>query len=200
MAPGMPRAAPDAAQTAGGHKLTLRVSAGAAYLHESWTPHDGNPGSVQSGWAPALEVAVGRTLSPRLAIGGVWQSASVFSLAESFAGTDYHLMRVVKLWNLVGAYAEDPRLPRIPLRAGIALGFVASSFLDAAQEQIDTTYAVAASPYLGYDRRVWRRLSVGALARCTLYRSVFGDNPASATTTGVVPSLMVTFRLVPSHP
>jgi hypothetical protein len=189
------RAAPDAPPRAD-LKLTLRVAAGAAYLHESWSPGDGNPGSAQSGWAPALEVAVGRTLSAPLAIGGVWQSASVFSLTESFAGTDYHLTHVVKLWNLVGVYAEDPRLPRIPVRAGIALGLVASSFLDTAQAQTDTSYALAASPYLGYERLAWRRWSLGVLARCTLYRSVFGDTPASATTTGVMPSLMLTVARV----
>ncbi len=191
----MARAAPDRPPGAD-HQLTLRIAAGAAYLHESWSPNDGNAGSVQNGWAPALEVAVGRTLSPRLAIGGAWQVASVFWLTESFGGTDYHFMRVVKLWNLIGAYAEDPRLPRVPVRAGMALGLVASSFLDRAQAQSDTTYALAASPYLGYQRRVWRRWSLGVLARCTLYRSVLGETPESGRTTGIVPSLMVTFTPV----
>lgn len=198
--PGTARAAPDTAQAAGGHKVTLHLATGVAYLHESWSPNDGNPGSVQSGWAPALEVAVGRVLSPRLAIGGVWQSASVVSLNESFAGTDYHLTRTLKLSNLVAAFVEEPRLPRVPLRAGIALGLLASSFLDLAQEQISTTYALAASPYLGYDRRLSKRWTVGALARLTLYRSLFGEIPASATTTGVLPSLMAAFTFVDRHP
>lgn len=120
----------------------------------------------------------------------------MFSPTESFAGTDYHLVQVVKLSNLAGVYVEDPRLPRVPLRAGIALGLLGSSFYDRAQGEIDTTFALAASPYLGYDRRLSRRWSVGALARLTLYRSLFGDTPASATTTGVLPSLMVAFAIL----
>ena len=115
MAPAIARA--DTAAAGAGHKLTVRVAAGVAYLHESWSPNDGNPGSVQSGWAPALEVAVGRVLSPGLVVGGLWQGASVFSPTESYAGTDYHITQAVKLSNLVGAFVEDPRLPRVPLRA-----------------------------------------------------------------------------------
>jgi hypothetical protein len=94
---------------------------------------------------------------------------------------------------LVGAFVEDPRLPRVPLRAGIALGLLGSSFYDTAQGRIETTFAFAASPYVGYDHRLSKRWSVGALARLTLYRSLFGDSPASATTTGVLPSLLAAF-------
>jgi hypothetical protein len=191
--PGVARAAPDTAAGTGGHKLTLRLATGVAYLHESWSPNDGNPGSVQHGWAPVLEVAVGRVLSPRLIVGGVWQIASVFSLTESFAGTDYHFQQVAKLSNLVGAYAEDPRLPHLPIRVGIAVGAVASSFLDTAQAATETTWALAVSPYVGYDHQLSKRWAVGAIARVNVYRSLFSDTPSSATTTGLLPSLLAAF-------
>ena len=195
IAPATAWADADPVPPASDQKVAIRLAAGVAYLHEGWSPNDGNAGAVQTGWAPALEIAVGRVLSPRLVVGGIWQFASLFSPTESFAGTDYHLEQVVKLVSLVGPFIEHPRLPYIPVpvRAGIAIGAVTSSFLDTVQTQTQTTLSLAASPYVGYDRRLSKRWSVGALVRVTLYRSVLGDTPPSASTTGVLPSLLAAF-------
>jgi hypothetical protein len=187
------RADADSVPVPSDHKLVLHLAAGLAYLHESWSPNDGSPGSAETGWAPALEIAAGRVLSPGLVVGGIWQIASVFSPTESFAGTDYHLEDAIKLTTLIGPFVEDPQLPRIPVRVGIAVGVVASSLRDTSQYQSETTVALALSPYVGYDRRLSRRWSVGALARVTLYRSVLGDTPPSAATTGVLPSMLASF-------
>lgn len=184
----------DPGAAASDQKLAIRLGAGVAYLREGWSPNDGNAGSVQTGWSPAFEIAVGRLLSPRLVVGGVWQIASLFSPTESFAGTDYHLEQTVKFVSLVGPFIEVPRLRRIPVCAGVAIGAVSSSLLDTFQTESLTTFSFAASPYVGYERRLSKRWSVGALVRVTLYRSVLGDTPPSAATTGVLPSLLATFR------
>lgn len=183
------RANPDAPSD---RKWTLQLATGAAYLRESWNPNDGNAGSVQRGWAPALEVAAGRTLHQHLVVGAVWQIAAAFGPEESFAGTAHELKYITKIVNMLGAFAEHP-LPLRALRVGIALGGVASTTRDDAyQHNSATRMGLGLSPYVGYDRPMSSGWSVGVLARLILYRASFNDTPSSATSAGIWPSLLIT--------
>ncbi len=175
------------------HKLSLRLAIGAAYVRESWSPNDGNPGSVRTGWAPVLEIAIGRVVAPDLIVGGILETAPLFDPTESFAGTTYDLTDAVELLTLAGAFIEDPQLPHVPVRAGIALGAVASLLFDQAQQQLQPRLGIGISPYLGYDRRVSGRWRMGLLGRMTFFRNVAGDMPSSATAGGLMTSLLLTF-------
>jgi hypothetical protein len=175
------------------HGLSLRLATSAAYVRESWSPNDGNPGAVKTGWAPVVEIAVGRALSRDVAVGGILQLTPLFAPSESFAGNSYELTDEVDLVVFAGAFVEDPRLPVIPVRAGIAVGAVTSLLLDQAQDQLQSRLGIGISPYVGYDRRVSGRWRAGLLARTTLFRNVAGDAPPSATAGGLITSLLVTF-------
>lgn len=175
------------------HKLSLSVAAGAAYVRESWNPNDGNAGALKTGWAPALDLSVGRVLSPNLVAGGILEATALFDPTESFAGNSYRLTDQADVVCLTGVFVEDPRLPRVPVRAGLALGAVTSLLYDHAQDQVQARLGIGVSPFLGYDRRLSGRWQIGVLARVAFYRNVAGDIPSSATAGGLVTSLMVAF-------
>ena len=175
------------------HKLSLSVATGAAYVRESWNPNDGNPGSVKTGWAPAVDISVGRVLSPNLIAGVILEATALFDPTESFAGNDYQLTDVADVVCLTGVFLEDRRLPRVPVRAGLAVGAVTSLLYDHAQDQVQTRLGVGFSPYVGYDRRVSGPWWIGLLARVAFYQNVAGDIPSSATARGLVTSLLLTF-------
>jgi hypothetical protein len=174
-------------------RLLLRLGTGAAYVHESWTPGDGNPGSIKTGWAPVLEIALGRAFSADLVAGGLLQVTPLFAPTESFAGVSYHLTDQIDLISLAGLFVEDAFLPRLPLRAGISVGAVVSTLFDEAQQQRQTRVGVGLSPYLAWDRRLSGRWRAGLLARTAIYRNVSGDLPSSASAGGVVTSVLLTF-------
>src|SRR5262249_17925833 len=72
-------------------RLFLRPGRGRGFTHESGSPSGGSPGATYAGWGPALEVAVGRRVRPRLVIAADLQLAMIVDRTESFLGASYPL-------------------------------------------------------------------------------------------------------------
>jgi hypothetical protein len=111
-------------------RFFLRVAPGAAYLHESWTPSGGAPGAVFSGGGASLEVSIGKSVRPRLVVGGLWQLVDVPDPNESYLGTTYVTPQTFRIFDVVSAFVDYTPNPRRGLHVGGSVGLLAASNLD----------------------------------------------------------------------
>ena len=144
--------------------LFLRLSLGAAYLHESWNPSGGTPGAVFSGAGPSLELSIGKRVRPRLVVGGLWQFVAVSDPAESYRGTTSVAPGTDRFLDVVAAFADYYPSPRRGLHVGGSAGLLAASNLDR-ECCVSTYWGGALSVRVGYDVFFSRRWSLGALAQ-----------------------------------
>jgi hypothetical protein len=166
----------------------LRLSPGAAYLHESWTPASGSPGAVFSGAGASLELSIGKRVRPRLVVGGRWQFVAVSDPNETYLGTTYAAAGTDRYRDVVAVFADYYPSPRRGLHVGGGVGVVVASNLD--RECCFSTYwGGALAVRVGYDVFVSRRWSVGAVAQVEGYRYSSSDSGVSAASNGVLPTL-----------
>ena len=179
----------------------LRLSLGAAYLHESWNPSGGSPGAVFSGAGPSLELSIGKRVRPRLVVGGLWQFVAVSDPAESYRGTTYAAPGTDRFLNVVSAFADYYPSPRRGLHVGGSAGVLAASNFDRSC-CLTTHWGAALSVRIGYDVFFSRRWSVGALAELEAYRYSSSEANISSASNGLLPTLAlaVTFDWGGRHP
>jgi hypothetical protein len=166
----------------------LRLSPGAAYLHESWNPSGGSPGAVFTGAGPSLELSIGKSVRPRLVVGGLWQLVAVFDPAESYLGTTSVAPQTFRSLNVVAAFADYYPNPRRGLHVGGSAGLLAASNVDR-ECCLNTSWGAAVSVRVGYDVFFSRRGSLGALAQLEAYRYSSTESNVSSTSNGLLPTL-----------
>lgn len=157
----------------------LRLSLGAAYLHESWTPSGGSPGAVFSGAGTSLELSIGKRVRPRLVVGALWQLVAVSDPTESYLGTTYAASGTDRFLDAVAAFADFYPNPQRGLRVGGSAGVLAATNVDR-ECCVSTYWGGVVSVRVGWEVFVARRWSVGAVAQVEGYRYPHGaDNPRS---------------------
>ncbi len=187
------RAAGDPAiDRAPGPKAFLWLAVGPAFAVERWSPEGGSPGARYTGWAPALDLAVGRRVRPRLAVAADLQVAPIVDRTEVYRGGSYPLVDTLHFVDTLSAIVDDTlwRHPRFHVGGGV--GLLAATDVDTHMGSTATNWGVALSAHAGYSRPLGRGWSLGAMARVTVYR--FGsDAPPPASSLGILPALLVTF-------
>ena len=173
-------------------RLFTRFGAGAAFDYESWHPDGGAPGASYTGWGPALDVTVGRRIRPGLVIAGDLQAAAAFNRSQSYLGVSYALSNTLHLANTLSAIADYAPRARPWLHLGGGLGVVAVTDVDTNYGANNTSWGWAVALHAGVERRVSARYAIGLLARLTIYRFGSDTPPPSSTSTGVLPTLLVT--------
>ena len=166
----------------------LRLSAGGAYLRESWNPSGNAPGAVFTGAAPSLELSIGKSVRPRLVVGALWQLVNVYEPAESYLGMTYVAPRTDRFLDVVAAFADYYPNPRRGLHVGGSAGLLVASNIDAGC-CVRTHWGAALSVRLGYDVFFSRRWSVGALAQLEAYRYSSSEANIPSTSYGLLPTL-----------
>jgi hypothetical protein len=169
-------------------RFFLRLSAGAAYLRESWSPAGSSPGAVFSGGGPSLELSLGRSVRPRLVVGGLWQLVGVSDPTESYLGTTYDSPGTARLLDVVAAFADYYPSPRRGFHVGGSAGLLAASNLDRAC-CLRTYWGAALSVRVGYDVFFSRRWSIGAFAELGAYRYSSSEANVSFASYGLLPTL-----------
>ena len=169
----------------------LRLSLGAVYLRESWNPSGSSPGAVFSGAGTSLELSIGKSVRPRLIVGGLWQLVAVTDPNESYLGTTYVAPGTDRFLDVVAAFADYYPNPRRGLHVGGSGGLLAASNLDR-QCCISTHWGAALSVRVSYDVFFSRRWSVGALAQLEAYRYSSRESNVSSASNGLLPTLALT--------
>jgi hypothetical protein len=169
-------------------RFFARLSLGAAYLRESWSPSGGSPGAVFSGVGPSLELSIGRSVRPRLVLGALWQIAGVVDPTESYLGMTYDVPQTLRYVDVLAAFADYYPARWRGLHVGGSAGAVAATNIDR-QCCLSNDWGVALSVRVGYDVFFSRRWSVGALAQLEAYRYWSTDSNVPSTTTGLLPTL-----------
>ena len=167
----------------------LRLSLGAVYLHESWNPSGGSPGAMFGGAGTSLEVSIGKSVRPRLVVGGLWQVAAVFDPTESYLGTTYVAPGTDRFLDVVAAFVDYYPNPRRGLHFGGSAGLLAASNLDRAYGAVTTGWGAALSVRFGYEVFFSSRWSVGAFAQLEGYRYSSTEASVSSTSNGLLPVL-----------
>jgi hypothetical protein len=175
------------------HRFFLRLSLGAAYLAESWTPSGPAAGADIGGWGTALDVSIGRMVRPRLIVGGRWQAAAFVEPNESYQGTTYVLDGSALFLNMLAAFIDWAPNQRRGLHAGGSLGLIARSNLDANFGTLATGWGVTAAGQAGYDRRLSPHWSIGVIAALALYRCWTSEAGVASVSDGLLPSLSLAF-------
>ena len=172
----------------------MRLALGAAYLHESWSPHSGGPEAVYGGWGTALDASLGRVVRPGLSIGGRWQIVAVVDPNETYRGSTSTAAQTARFLNTIAAFADDFPGPRRRFHFGGSAGVLAASNLDASYGTLSTGWGAAISGHVGYETSISNRWSIGVLAALAVYR--YWDNEAgvSSTSNGLLPTLALSFR------
>lgn len=174
-------------------RLFLRVGTGPAFDYESWSPSGGSPGASYTGWAPALDVAVGRRLRPRLVIAGDLQLAAVINRTESYLGGSYTLSDTLHLLDSLSAIADYTlwRYPRVHLGGGI--GLLVATTVDTHMGSAGTDLGFALSVHAGWERPLRRGWSIGVMGRLTLYGFGSETPPPASSSIGLLPVVLLTF-------
>lgn len=170
------------------HRFFVRLSPGAVYLHESWTPSGGSPGAVFSGAGTSLELSAGKSVRPRLVIGGLWQLVAVFDPTESYLGSTYVAPETFRFLNVVAAFADYYPNPRRGFHVGGSAGLVVASNVDR-ECCLSNNVGPVLSIRVGYDVSVSRRWSVGAFAQLGGYHHSSSDANVSSTSNVLLPTL-----------
>jgi hypothetical protein len=173
----------------------LRLSLGAAYLHESWNPSGGSPGAVFGGGGTSLEASIGKSVRPGLVVGGLWQLVAVTDPNESYLGTTYVAPGTDRFLNVVAAFVDYYPNPRRGLHVGGSAGLLAASNLDRAYGTLTTGWGAAMSVRFGYEVFFSGRWSVGAFAQLEGYRYSSTDASVSSASNGLLPTLALAFTL-----
>jgi hypothetical protein len=171
----------------------LRLATGVAYLRESWTPSGGSAGAVHTGWGPALEVAVGKFVRPRLVVAGSLQLAGIINRDETTLGTTFSLDDTLHLVDTLSALVDFYPNPRRGLHVGGSLGLAGITELDTHMGGTQTSFGVAAAVHAGYERFVSKRWSAGGLARLAFHHYGTDTPPPDASASGLLASLLLAF-------
>ena len=171
----------------------LRLSVGAVYLHESWSPDGGGPGAVYGGGGTSLEAAIGKSVRPGLIVGGLWRLVVVTDPNESYAGTTYVVAATDRFLDEVAGFVDYYPNPRRGFHLGGSAGLVAASNLDRAYWSYTTSWGAALSIRCGYEVFFSSRWSVGALAQLAGYRYSTTEASVSSSTYGLLPTLALAF-------
>ena len=175
------------------HRLFLRLAAGPAFAYESWQPTGGSPGATYTGWGPAVDVTVGRRLRPGLAIAGDLQLAGIINRSERYLGGSYALADTLHLVDTLGVLADYAPRSRPWFHFGGGLGAVAVTDVDTNMGGAQTSWGWSAAVHAGIERHLSARWSVGLLGRLTLYHFGGDAPPPPSSSTGLLPTLLVTF-------
>ena len=174
-------------------RLYLRLAVGPAFNYESWSPSGGSPGASYTGWAPALDVAVGRRVRPRLVIAGDLQLATVVNRTESYLGGSYPLTDTLHFLDSLSAIADYTLWRHPRLHGGGGLGLLVTNDVDTHMGSAATNLGFALSVHAGYRRRLARAWSIGVMGRLTFYGFGSQTPPPSASSIGFLPVLLLTF-------
>jgi hypothetical protein len=174
-------------------RLFLRGAVGPAFNAERWSPDGGSPGASTTGWAPAVNLAVGWRVRPRLVVAADLQVAPVVNRTESYRGGSYELADTLHFVDTLGVVADVTSWRHPRFHAGGGVGLMAATDVDTHMGSTATNLGVALLAQAGYSRPVGHGCSLGAMARLTFYR--FGsEQPAPASTSvGLLPALLLTF-------
>jgi hypothetical protein len=170
------------------HRFFLRLSAGAAYLHENWNPSGNSPGAVFTGAGPSLELSIGKSVRPRLVVGGMWQLVDVSDPSESYLGTTYVAPGTERFLDVVAAFADYYPNPRRGLHIGGSAGLLVAANIERDCCR-STSLGAVLSIRVGYDVFFSRRWSLGALAQLESYRYSSSESSVSSTSYGLLPTL-----------
>jgi hypothetical protein len=187
-----PRARAEA-ESPGERRDFLSLGVGPTFNYESRSFSGGSPGASYTGWGPALEVAVGRRVRPRLVIAGDLQLAMIVNRTESYLGGSYPLTETLHFLDSLSGIADYTSWHRPSLHAGGGIGLLVATEVDTHMGSTATNLGFALSAHAGWQRRLRRGWSVGVLARLTFYG--FGSQtptPASSSV-GLLPVLLLTF-------
>ena len=174
-------------------RLFLRLATGPAFNYESWSPNGGSPGASYTGWAPAVDVAVGRRVRPRLVIAGDLQLVAVFNRSESYLGGSYQLTDTLHLLDSLSAIADYTLWRKPRFHCGGGLGLLVATDVDTHMGSTGTNLGFALSVHAGYRRRLARDWSIGVMGRLTFYGFGSQTPPPSASSIGLLPTLLLTF-------
>ena len=173
--------------------LFLRLATGPAFMRESWRPEGGGERATYTGWGPALEVAVGKSVARGLVVAGAAQLAGIINRTETFRGSSYDLASTIHFVDTVGALVDYYPDPRKGFHLGGALGLVAVSELDTHFGNLQTDWGGSASLHVGKETFISDRWSAGVMARVTFYWYGTGDPAPGASSKGFSPTLLLAF-------
>jgi hypothetical protein len=180
-------------EAAGEPRVYLSLGAGPAFNYESRSFAGGSPGASYTGWAPVIDVMVGRPVRPRLVIAGELELAAVVNRTESYLGASTPLPDTLHFLNSLSGIADYAlwRYPR--LHVGGGLGLLVTTIVDTEMGSTGTDLGFALSIHAGYQRPLRRRWSIGVMGRLTFYG--FGSQtPApGSSSVGLLPVLLLTF-------
>jgi hypothetical protein len=174
-------------------RLFLRLAAGPALNYESWSPSGGSPGASYTGWAPAVDVAVGRRVRPRLVIAGELQLAMVVNRTESYLGGSYQLTDTLHFLDSLSGIADYTLWRHPQFHGGGGLGLLVTTDVDTHMGSTATNLGFALSVHAGYRRRLARAWSIGVMGRLTFYGFGSQTPPPAASSLGLLPTLLLTF-------
>lgn len=173
-------------------QLFVRLAIGPAFNYERLSP-DGYAGASYTGWAPVVDVAIGRQVRPRLVLAGELQLAPVIDRTESALGGSYPLTDTLHFLDSLSAISDYTpwRHPRLHLGGGA--GVLVVTEVDTNSGDTATHLGFVLSVHAGYRRHLAGAWSIGVMGRLTLYG--FGsDTPAPpSSSVGLLPVLLLTF-------
>jgi hypothetical protein len=173
--------------------LLVRVAAGPAYLHESWSSSDGGAGAVHTGWGPALDVTVAKFVRPRIAVGGSLQAAGIFNRDETTLGMTYTLDDTIHFVDTLAGLIDVYPDPARGLHAGGALGIVGVTEVDTHMGSTQTSFGFTGALHVGWERFVSRRGSAGGMLRLSFFHYGSDTPPPAASSNGLLASVLVAF-------
>jgi hypothetical protein len=171
----------------------VRIAVGPAALHESWHPSGGTADSVHTGWGPALDVAVGKFVRPRLVLGANLQLTGIINRDETTGGTTYPLDDTIHFVDALTALIDFYPDPSRGLHAGGALGITAITELDTHMGGTQTSFGPIAALHVGYERFISKRWSAGGLFRLSFHHYGTDTPPPDASSNGFLASVLAGF-------
>ena len=174
-------------------RLFLRLATGPAFNYESWSPVRRQPRASYTGWAPVLDVAVGRRVRPRLVIAGDLQLATVVNRTESYLGGSYPLTDTLHFLDSLSAIADYTLWRHPRFHCGGGLGLLVTTDVDTHMGSTATNLGFALSVHAGIAAALARAWSIGVMGRLTFYRFGSHTPPPSASSIGLLPVLLLTF-------
>jgi hypothetical protein len=171
----------------------LSLAVGPAFGYESFRPDGGSPGASYTGWGPALDVAVGRQVRPRLVLAADLQLAMIVNRTESYLGGSYPLTDTLHFLDSLSAISDYTPWRHPRLHFGGGAGVLVMTEVDTHMGSTATHLGFALSVHAGYRRPLARGWSIGVMGRLTFY-GVDTDTPAPpASSVGFLPVLLLTF-------
>jgi hypothetical protein len=169
----------------------VRIAAGPAYLHESWSAATGD--AVHTGWGPALDLTVGKFVRPRLVLAGSIQATAIIDRDETTLGATYALDDTIHFVDTLAALVDFYPDPTRGMHAGGALGVAFVTEVDTHMGGSQTSWGPVAALHVGWERFVSRRWSAGGMFRLSLYHYGTDTPPPDASSNGVLATLLLAF-------